>query len=318
MTEPIRKSRYDLTDSPLYRLGRIRDLAALLGWRGTPSGLKAFSRRLDHYDIFKRIDPKSGKTRRIEAPKDSLKRLQRRVNALLQRIHVPEYLHSGIPGGSYLTHAAAHFESDGATLTADISKYYPSVATERLYLLFRNDFRCSTDVAWTLARLLSCEGHLATGSPASALVAFMAHRKAFDEIADHAIKRGATFSLYMDDLAFTGQGINRSDAALAASVLARFGLKVKSEKTRLFRASEPKLVTGVAWRRGVRRAPNSQHRLMGLALKDLQRSPRDPALHKSAIGRLQHVALLAPGQEQSLRQMARSLRKRLRSLQDEL
>ncbi|WP_197076446.1 reverse transcriptase family protein [Luteimonas sp. FCS-9] len=308
-------SRYELELSPLYRLGRTKDLAALLRWRGNPSQLKAFSKRDDHFDEYDQVDPKTLKKRHIEAPKAGLKRLQRRLNALLQRIHAPPYLHSGIRGRSYLTHAGTHTQAEGATLTADISDYYPSVSTERLQQLFRKDFRCSIDVAWILARLLSCRGHLATGSPASAIVAFMANRSIFDELAKRATKRGIAFSLYMDDLAFTGRGVNRSDAAAAGELLIRHGLRIKAKKTRLFHADQPKLVTGVAWRNGIKRAPNAQHKLMREALLVLQRAPREPGHYRTAIGRVQHIAMLDDVRGPQLRKKARELRVGLKALE---
>ena len=46
----------------------------------------------------------------------------------------------------------------------DVREYFPSTPSHRVYWFFHTVMRCSTDVAAVLAKLLTVEGHLATGS----------------------------------------------------------------------------------------------------------------------------------------------------------
>lgn len=302
---------YKLTQSPLYRLPTIKALARALQWRGPPSALRALCRRRDNYDEYDQVAKSSGKVRRIEAPKPAIKLLQRRVDQLLKRIEAPDHLQSGIPGRSYLRNSARHMEKFGATVTVDITNFYPSVSHQRVYRLFRNVFQCEADVAWDLAGLLCCNGHLATGSPASAIASFHACRDMFEKIAARADRLGATFTLYIDDIAITGRAIGSGELAALESALARYGFQVKAAKSRIYRARQCKVITGRAIKRGVSRAPNAKHYKLRMAIAAARREPHNPGLLRTVAGLADHLALLDPSRVAVLKEKARHARRQL-------
>lgn len=299
-----RVGKYTVTVSPLHGIRSKRKLAEILHWVGPPSGLAGFSRQSSNYRCY--IDShKPGKDRRIEAPQPRLKGFQKRIEGLLKRIEVPKYLHSGIPGRSYLTCSASHSDAEGCTITMDISDFYNSVTEGRVARMFIVDFGCARDVAELLARLLCCDGHLATGSPASPLLSFLANRDMFDRIAARSAGAGGVFTLYVDDIALTGAGIGVSDIKWITRVLTKAGYRVKNEKTKLFRASRAKLVTGRVLSNGTSRAPNSQHLKMKSAVTASRLAPNDDSLRASAVGRMRHVALLDDERRQDIRTKAK-------------
>ena len=286
-----RTERYGITLSHLYGIRSHTRLAEILWWAGTPGQLRAFARRPDNYSRY--IDKsKPGKDRLIEAPAASLKDFQARLLDLLSRIELPGYLHSARPGYSYLSNSAAHCDADGSTVTMDIDSFYQSVTLHRVAQFFETKLNCAPDVSETLAHLLCCDGHLATGSPASPLLSFWAYRDLFDSVNERVLSRGGIFTLYIDDMGMTGNGFGHTDARWVGRLMHRSGLRLKDSKTRVFRADAAKLITGRACRNGVSRAPNKQHRKMREAQARLEQNPNDPTLRASVAGLKRHLALL--------------------------
>ena len=290
---PTRKrtERYAIVSSPLYGMTSHARLAAILRWAGTTGQFKEFCRRPANFNRY--IDrSKLGKERLIEAPAERAKAFQTRFLDLLRRIELPDYLHSARPGRSYLSNSAAHCEADGCTITMDIDSFYQSATRERVIHLFETRLKQPRDVAETLASLLCCDGHLATGSPASPLVSFWAYREIFDVIDERVRSRDGVFTLYIDDMGITGKGFGHTDVRWISRLLRKAGLTVKETKTRVFHADAPKLVTGRACRNGVSRAPNKQHRKMRAVQTQLELNPHDPSLRSSVAGQKRHLALL--------------------------
>jgi len=301
-----RKRRYDVSSSPLYSIGSKRRLAEVIGWTGPPSQLGAFSRQGANYNrYYDRKKPE--KPRLVEAPKPALKKFQKRIEELLKRVQMPDYLHSAVPGRSYLSNSDTHRRTSGCTVTLDVSEFFQSVTHARVTRLFIVDFRCSRDVAEILASLLCCDGHLATGSPASPIVSFLAFKDIFDTIRDRAIARGSVFTLYIDDIAVTGNGVGHTDIKWIKKILSSSQLRVNDRKTRLFPSTSAKVVTGRAFRNGESRAPNTQHRKLREAMKLLKLTPGDKSLTGSVVGRLRHLALLDTANASALRSAALAL-----------
>lgn len=310
-TTPARKrtERYAIDSSPLYGMASHTRLARVLRWAGTTGQLREFCRRPDNFNRY--IDrSKPGKERLIEAPAKRAKEFQARSLELLRRIELPDYLHSARSGRSYLSNSAVHCDADGCTITMDIQSFYQSANRERVIHFFEARLKQPRDVAETLASLLCCDGHLATGSPASPLVSFWAYREVFDAIDNRVRSRGGVFTLYIDDMGITGKGFGHTDVRWVSRLLRKAGLTVKEAKTRVFHADAPKLVTGRASRNGVSRAPNKQHRKMRAAQTKLELNPSDPSLKASVVGLKRHLALLDEAKRDQHRAEATRLTKR--------
>ena len=304
-------SAHELRSSGLFRIRTMAALAKLLHWKKTPSALRALCLRPDNWDEFDLPRP-GKKPRKVQAPKQSVKDVQRRLNDLLKRVQPPDYLQSGTPGRSYLSNSALHMAESGATVTVDIADFYASVSRKRLFMLFRKVFECGPDVADAIAGLMSCRGALATGSPASALVSFWACKDMFDAIAERAEKQGGRFTLYVDDITLTASTAGAGDVRFLERHVARYGFRLSAAKSRVYRSSQPKEITGRVVRHGVSRAPNRQHLQMQSALRRLDDPRSTKADARSAVGRLEHVALLDLGRGASLRRKATRVRDRFK------
>jgi hypothetical protein len=67
--------------------------------------------------------------------------------------------------------------------------------------------KCNTDVASILAKLLTVDGHLATGSTVSPILSFYAFYDMWHAIAQIAREAGCKVSVYMDDLTVSGDSV---------------------------------------------------------------------------------------------------------------
>lgn len=67
--------------------------------------------------------------------------------------------------------------------------------------------RCSSDVASILAQLLTVDGHLATGRTVSPILAFFAFYDMWLSIAQIAKEARCVLTVYMDDIAISGDNV---------------------------------------------------------------------------------------------------------------
>ncbi len=74
-------------------------------------------------------------------------------------------------------------------------------------------------------------GHIPTGAPTSSILAFLAHKELFDEIATYMAKRDITFTLYVDDITLSAKhGITGEEILFIKSILKRHNLEIKPKK----------------------------------------------------------------------------------------
>ncbi|MCC4589915.1 reverse transcriptase family protein [Xanthomonas campestris pv. cannae] len=304
-------NRYEVTSSAFFRLPTLKALARLLQWEGSPSALRALCKRPDNFTEFPRIHPRTKKERVIQAPSDVVKPLQKRLNVLLKQVRVPDYLHSGIPKRSHLSNSESHMWAEGATVTVDVSDFYPSITRQRVFRLFRNVFECPGDVADAMADLVCYKGKLATGSPASVLISFWACRDMFDMIADRVATLGGTFTLYVDDVAITGNTVGHGDIQWLDRLLRKFGFSSKLEKAKLFRKDSAKVVTGRAFRHGISRAPNKKHKEMHEARTEAKSIGASVKVRRGLVGQLENIGNLDHERGTSLKAEAKKLRSTL-------
>lgn len=254
---------YPLHQSPFFKLRSKRKLAALLGISLDHLRRLATS---DNYARFDTSEP-GHSARRVEHPKPALMRVHRRILALLERIELPEYLHSARKGRSYRTNAAAHL-GDVHVAKLDVRKFYPSTSFEQILRFFRKAMRQGPDVAWMSARICACDGHLPTGSPISALLAFHVHRDMLDEIHAIAVAVGARMTCYIDDLTFSGPRATKRLLWQIASVVAEY--RMVAHKFRTYPPTHAKKITGAMVVGGDLRLPNERHRRVFVGLRTLE------------------------------------------------
>ncbi len=246
---------YPKNQSRLYKITSPAQLAERL--LVEPDQLNRLLKADDNY--LRWTDKKTG--RPIQQPKPLLGGVHKRVGVLLSRIETPDFLHSAIKGRSYISNASQH-DPNQPTVKIDVRKFYPSTRAQAVFHFFRDRMMCDGDVAGMLARLLTADGHLATGSSASPILSYFAYDDMFAEIEALAVDRGSEMTCYVDDMVFTGPGATRRLIYETIQVVRRY--RLWGHKTKVFKAGQPKVITGVAVTRFGGRLPNKRQK----AIKD--------------------------------------------------
>lgn len=241
--------RYPISQSPLYGLGSKQRLAKVIGIGRQE--LEALAELADNYnawtlpqkerDVLAGFPP--GKPRNIQQPKPLLADVQSRIAILLGRIERPDFVYSAMKGLSYVHNARAHMNPHRAA-KVDIKNFYPSVKQRSVKKFFERDLKCAADVAHLLARLCCADGALPTGSAVSPVLSYFACGPMFHRIREIARQHELEFTLYVDDMVFSGVRADRSLTRAVVAELKRHGFV--GHKISHFRPNEAKIITGVA------------------------------------------------------------------------
>ncbi|RYZ63536.1 MAG: RNA-directed DNA polymerase, partial [Proteobacteria bacterium] len=258
------------------KLGRLRaartrgDLAALLA-----IDLKHLTYLLyklpqaEKYTSF-HIKKKSGGNRRIQAPIDSLKSLQRKTADLLQDCIAEIEEQSGKSNSashgfrrdkSVLTNASVH-RNKRYVLNLDLKDFFPSITFPRVrgFLMKDQSLGLAEDIATTLAQIACAEDALPQGSPCSPVISNLIAGILDLHLSRLAKNYGCRYTRYADDITFsTNNRVFPSAIAFlddAAShdwqlgrqilgLIKKSGFAVNEQKTRMQYENSRQQVTGI-------------------------------------------------------------------------
>lgn len=240
----IEYKRYPLNQCALYKCKSKKKLATYMG-----TDLCEMKMILDtmEYNFFQ-IPKKNGiDMRDITSPCKTLKNTQNRILRLLEKISRPDWLMSGEKGKSNITNAKYH-SNNQYCLTADITSFYDNCKREYVYSFFKNKLQCSPDVSKILTDLITWDNGIPTGTPTSQLIAYYAYEEMFFAINELSQSYGLTFSLYVDDMTFSGNVNFNKDKFIfeLRTILKRYGHSLKKSKTKYYSKNKAKIITGVA------------------------------------------------------------------------
>lgn len=236
------RKNYPLNQSPFFKLTTKKKFLALMGF-SLPQ-IEKLSRDTSYRVFF----TPSGRC--VQEPKLQLKIIHRKIGNLLNRIEQPEYVHSGRKKRSIITNARVH-QSSFQLLKLDIHKFFPSTSGSKIYRLFVNDFLMQPDVAHMITNLVTYNSCVPTGSPLSMVLAYWANKPMFDELYRLANDNGLDFSVYVDDVSFSGEKIPKGFSSCAKSCISKHGMQSKSRKEMFYQENQAKLLTGVIISDGV-------------------------------------------------------------------
>lgn len=261
----------------------------LADWLGiTPGELEWFANawsrpardaRLDHYH-YRWMAKRSGGARLIEAPKEDLRAIQRRVlHGILDRVPVHEAATGCVKGRSVLDNARLHAGTP-LLLRMDLRDFFTSIPAGRIHALFRTlgyptaTSRCLTGLCThaTPGHLLRqvpqaeypspeerrrrqqwarqfMAPHLPQGAPTSPALANLCAYRLDVRLTGAARECQARYSRYVDDLAFSCADGNpargRRLLALLQRIIVEEGFNPNWRKTRLASAGAAQRLTGL-------------------------------------------------------------------------
>lgn len=214
-----------------------------------------------HYVLHRK---KSGGMRVIEAPKHSLKTVQRQIlRGILDKVPIhPDAF--GFAKGRSCLNAANRHAGEQVVLCFDLKDFFPSIGAGRIFGLFRclgyphQVARCLAALCTSItpSRVVERIGrpdrhtyrkpHLPQGSPASPALANLAVFTLDKRLSALAKSVDANYSRYADDLSFSGD--NRVAGTLLRAVpdiVGDEGFQLNSAKTRIMSNTSRQVVTGV-------------------------------------------------------------------------
>lgn len=272
-----------------------------------------------HYVAFA-IRKRSGGQRIIHAPKRRLKAIQRRLNDLLaSKLPVSPHAHGFRAGRSVATNAAAH-TAKAVVIKLDIADCFPTIHVGRVRgLLIAYGY--SYPVAQTLAVLMTesprqpveVDGKLfhvpvgprvcVQGAPTSPALCNAVLRRLDHRLAGLSRKHGFQFTRYADDLTFSGNDLTKIKLliTIAARIAREEGLPLNHQKTRVLRAGQRQVVTGVVVNNPTIGLSRQERRRLRAALHQQRTAAApDPQQDRRLQGKLAYLRMLNPDQADAL------------------
>ncbi|MHC4562615.1 MAG: reverse transcriptase family protein [Planctomycetota bacterium] len=207
--------------------------------------LKAVPVAYSHFTIPKR----TGRQRKLAAPCDPLKEVQRAIlRRLLTRLPVHPAAKGFQPGESIVTNALPH-AGQAVVFRMDLKEFFPSTTAKRVLGYFRR-IGWDREAGKFLTKLCTHDGGLPQGAPTSPRLSNLVNVTMDARLAGLAASMGAAYTRYADDLAFSlpapdrdkQNGLIGSTKAIVRDVGYRLH---QDKKFRISRRHHRQLVTGL-------------------------------------------------------------------------
>ena len=166
--ETVKNKTYSIEKSPLYQLKSRKKLLEMF-YVPKYNLLEKLTLDQSNYKVYNIQDKNKPKKRKIEEPKDHLKKFHKKFNDLLQRIEVPEFVKAGIKGSCYVDNGRAHINGKHF-FCSDIEKFFSNSRKQKVFQFLLYDLQMEADIASLLTNILTFDNHLPTGAPSSQLL----------------------------------------------------------------------------------------------------------------------------------------------------
>ena len=236
----------------LVKLVGLDELALVLGL--SRSDLDKFLReKATHFGHFE-IPKIDGTSRPIDYPKKGLKKLQRIIlQRLYDCLHIPSYLHGGLPNRTVFSHARTHLKKSYVS-TFDIRNFYPSVQVKHIRpVLIEAGFDGAALSAVT--DLVTLDGRVPQGCPTSSLLANLAFVYVEHKVRKYAKRHQWSYSRFVDDIAVSSATSIAPLAGIINSCFMSQGFSLAKGKTHHFDQSQRQIVTNLVVNAKLRPTP---------------------------------------------------------------
>lgn len=206
------------------------------------------------------IPKKNGEVRIINAPNNTLKRIQRRISEKLSEIHLDFLVKNGIKpiishgfekNKSIITNAYRH-KKKKYLLNIDIHDFFSSFNFGRVQGFFykSREFMFSKEISTIIAQLVCYNGKLPQGAPTSPIISNLIFNIVDLRISELTKKYKLEYTRYADDMSFsTNNKAFRFEyidfVQELTDILRKNGFEINQKKTRLVYFSSRQEVTGL-------------------------------------------------------------------------
>lgn len=187
---------------------------------------------------------KKGEFRVLSVPSRNLKLIQRWIlDNILYAIPCSECATGFVPLKSVVDNAFPHLRQR-YIYKFDLRDFFPSIKRNRVYFLFR-DLGYTKELSNALATLCSFNNALPQGSPTSPYIANLLCKRLDKRIKTFCDKHNFSYTRYADDITISGDRTIIHYKLLFKKIIEDSGFIFNSEKSKLIREGQQKLVTGV-------------------------------------------------------------------------
>ena len=209
--------------------------------------------RLAHYPEYYKfpISKKSGGIRLILAPHDKHKKLQRRINHILQDLYKDMDLgcvygfNSSQP--EHIKANAANHINKKFVYNTDLKDFFPNISSVMVRDLFMLEpFNYNETLATLMAMLTTYEGALPTGAPSSPIISNLIFYRTDKKLKAFSESKSLSYSRYADDLTFSSNtDINQEIISQINQIIEENGFVINQKKSRLQKYYNRQIVTGL-------------------------------------------------------------------------
>lgn len=212
------------------------------------------------FEILKR----NGKTRQIDAPKDGLKGIQKKLAEILYKLYPDKpCVHGYAKTKDIKTNAIIH-SKQRIIINLDLSNFFPTIHFGRVYGMFKAyPFNFTEEIAKTLAQICCHQGILPQGAPSSPIISNYICHKMDNQLSAFSAKYKVYYTRYADDMTFSTNlrmfppqiaTINDNTLSLAEefkAIIETNGFTINEQKSRFARKNNRQEVTGLIVNSGI-------------------------------------------------------------------
>ena len=211
------------------------------------------------YESFE-IPKKNGGFRKIHAPKQDLKQIQKSLSEALYKYEKAitkkngnnvNISHAFVKGKSFITNAQIH-RNKRFVINVDLENFFDSFHFGRVrgYFMKNKNYQCSEEVATTIAQIACYEGKLPQGAPSSPIITNMICNIFDMRLLKLAKKYKLDYTRYADDLSFSTNNKNfvnfeKQFFDELSEEIKRAGFSINDKKTRVQYKDSHQEVTGI-------------------------------------------------------------------------
>lgn len=213
------------------------------------------------------------RTRQLNSTKIELKRIQKRILALLMsHVEIPTYAFGGVPKKDNIKNAKYH-QGNKYIFTTDLRSFFPSISHNRVFEVYC-DNGYSPTVARILTKLTTYKYQLPQGVPTSTLLALLAFKPTGDKLYDYALQHNLKFSIFVDDITISSKVDFKHLVPEILDIIVSAGYKISHNKTHY--STKNPIITGI-------KCQNNRIKLPQSTYKRISKLPKDSNSYKGLI-----------------------------------
>ena len=205
-----------------------------------------------------------GGRRAIAMPNEELNKWLKTTNRVLRQQFNswPAFMHGGIKGRSYVSHARPHVDQR-CVITVDIRDCFGSITTNEVAEALRQHLKLPQEVSIALADKLCFRGKLAQGFSTSNYISNLCLLVVLKDLHKELKRLGIVLTNYVDDIAISGAIKDKGEAInLVAHTLSCANFAMKKAKVAVMPASRRQVVCGLVVNKRVSLSRDLKRRLL--------------------------------------------------------